>query len=41
MEEGKTIKVEATEEFIEEHIPFIISCISKFTGRIYLKIKIY
>ena len=33
MEEGKTIKVEATEEFIEEHIPFIISCISKFTGR--------
>lgn len=33
MEEGKTIKVEGTEEFIEEHIPFIISCISKFTGR--------
>lgn len=33
MEEVKTIKVEATEEFIEEHIPFIISCISKFTGR--------
>ena len=31
---GKTIrKFEATEEFIEEHIPFIISCISKFTGR--------
>ena len=29
----KIIEPQATEEFIEKHIPFIISCISKFTGR--------
>lgn len=33
MENEKIIEPQATEEFIEKHIPFIISCISKFTGR--------
>lgn len=33
MKNGKVIEIQATEEFIEKHIPFIISCISKFTGR--------
>lgn len=33
MKKGKVIEIQATEEFIEKHIPFIISCISKFTGR--------
>lgn len=33
MKNGKVIEIQANEEFIEKHIPFIISCISKFTGR--------
>lgn len=33
MKNGKVVEIQATEEFIEKHIPFIISCISKFTGR--------
>lgn len=33
MENEKIIEPQVTEEFIEKHIPFIISCISKFTGR--------
>lgn len=33
MKNGKVIEIQATEEFIEKHIPFIISCISKFTGK--------
>lgn len=33
MENEKIIEPQATEEFIEKHIPFIISYISKFTGR--------
>ena len=33
MENEIIIEPQATEEFIEKHIPFIISCISKFTGR--------
>lgn len=33
MKNEKIIEPQATEEFIEKHIPFIISCISKFTGR--------
>ena len=33
MENIKTKEIRVSEEFIEKHIPFIISCISKFTGR--------
>lgn len=33
MENKNKIKIQATDEFIEKYIPFIISCISKFTGR--------
>lgn len=33
MKEKNKIKIQVTDEFIEKYTPFIISCISKFTGR--------